>query len=145
MQNELEAVADWELLAQISQSYRHVSDTLMEQIGMHRAPATVLCRLFLQNGLTQSELAEQLAVQGASITQLLQRMEEAGWVTRQRDPEDNRLVRVYLTEQGRAKERSISEQFMKLQETIFAGIGPRERAFLRQLLQQMQQNMRKKE
>jgi len=45
-------------------------------------------------------------------------MEEAGWVTRQRDPEDNRLVRVYLTEQGRAKERSITEQFMKLHGTI---------------------------
>lgn len=144
MQNELEAVADWELLAQISQSYRHLSDSLMEQIGMHRAPATMLCRLFLADGLTQSELAEQLVVQGASITQLLQRMEEAGWVVRQRDTEDNRLVRVYLTEQGREKKRSINEQFIKLQETIFAGIGPRERIFLRQLLVQIQQNMRKK-
>src|ERR1700737_3425163 len=137
MQNEFEAVADWELLAQISQGYRTLSDVLMEQIGMHRAPATMLCRLFLQEGLTQSELAEQLAIQGASVTQLLQRMEEAGWVMRQRDPDDNRLVRVYLTEKGREKERSITEQFMKLQEAIFAGIAPRERVLLRELLKQM--------
>jgi len=144
MKNEREAGADWELLAQLSQGYRHLSNTLMEQIGMHRAPASVLCRLFLQDGLTQSEIAEQLAVQGASVTQLLQRMEEAGWVTRQRDLEDNRLVRVYLTEQGREKERSITQQLMKLQEAIFAGITPRERAFLRQLLKQMQENMARK-
>lgn len=141
MASEMEAVADWELLAQISQGYRHLSDRLMEQIGMHRAPAALLCRLFLQDGLTQSELAEQLSLQGASVTQVLQRMEEAGWVRRERDAEDNRLVRVYLTEKGREKERSITEQFMKLQETIFAGIAPRERAFLRQLLTQMHQNM----
>lgn len=139
--DEFEAAADWEMLAQISQGYRYFSNTLMEQIGLHRAPATLLCRLFIQNGLTQSELAEQLAVQGASITQLLQRMEEGGWVMRQRDPEDNRLVRVYLTEKGLDKKRAIKEQFVKLQETVFAGITPRERAFLRQLLKQMQQNM----
>jgi DNA-binding MarR family transcriptional regulator len=141
MPSDLEAVADWELLAQISQGYRHLSDRLMEQIGMHRAPAVMLCHLFLQDGLTQSELSEQLSIQGASVTQVLQRMEEAGWVRRERDAEDNRLVRVYLTEQGREKERSITEQFMKLQEAIFAGIAPRERAFLRQLLTQMHQNM----
>lgn len=141
MSNESEMLADWELLSQISQGYRHLSDRLVEQIGIHRAPATAICRLFLQDGLTQSALAEQLAVQGASVTQLLQRMEEAGWITRRRDPEDNRLVRVYLTEKGREKERSISEQFLKLQEMVFAGITPRERALLRQLLQQMLQNM----
>ena len=141
MSSEMEAVADWELLAQISQEYRHLSDRLMEQIGMHRAPAAVLCRLFLQDGLTQSELASQLSIQGASVTQVLQRMEEAGWVRRERDVEDNRLVRVYLTAKGREKERSITDQFMKLQDAVFAGIAPRERAFLRQLLTQMHQNM----
>ena len=141
MSSEREAVADWELLAQISQGYRHLSDRLMEQIGMHRAPAALLCRLFPQDGLTQSELASQLSIQGASVTQVLQRMEEAGWVKRERDAEDNRLVRVYLTEQGREKERSITDQFMKLQEAVFAGIAPRERVFLRQLLTQMQQNI----
>ena|SRR5436305_5970983 len=141
MSSEMEAVADWELLAQISQEYRHLSDRLMEHIGMHRAPAAVLCRLFLQDGLTQSELASQLSIQGASVTQVLQRMEEAGWVRRERDAEDNRLVRVYLTAKGREKERSVTDQFMKLQEAVFAGIAPRERAFLRQLLTQMHQNM----
>ena len=141
MASEMEAVADWGLLAQICQGYRHLSDRLMEQIGIHRAPAALLCRLFLQDGLTQSELASQLSIQGASVTQVLQRMEETGWIRRERDAEDNRLVRVYLTEQGREKERSITDQFMKFQEAVFAGIAPRERAFLRQLLTQMHQNM----
>jgi len=141
MSNEGEAFADWELLTQISQGYRHLSERLMEQIGMHRAPAYLLCCLYLQDGVTQSELAEQLSVQGASVTPVLQRMEEAGWVRRERDAEDNRLVRVYLTEKGREQERSIMEQFLRMQEAIFAGIAPRERAFLRQLLTQMSQNM----
>src|SRR5437588_6425321 len=113
---------DWELLAQVAQAYRNLSDSFMDQIGMHRAQATLLCRLFAHDGMTQSEIAEQLSVQGATVTNMLQRMEEAGFVTRRRDPEDNRLVRAYLTDTGRKQERAITEQFMKVERTIFEGL-----------------------
>ena len=134
-------VEDWELLAQVAQAYRALSDNFMDQIGMHRAQATLLCRLFVNNGMTQSEIAEQLSVQGATVTNILQRLEEAGLVTRQRDSEDNRLVRVYLTEAGRENERAITEQFLKLEGTIFDGISEDNRRQMRNLLQQMLQNM----
>src|SRR5690242_14513856 len=84
---------DWELLAQVSQTYRTLSDSFMDQIAMHRAQATLLCQLFEHDGMTQSEIADQLSVQGATVTNMLQRMEEAGLVVRHRDIEDNRLVR----------------------------------------------------
>jgi MarR family transcriptional regulator, organic hydroperoxide resistance regulator len=144
MTNELDAIEDWVLLAQISQAYRVLTDAFMEQIGMHRAQAMVIYCLYLQDGLTQSEIAEQLSVQGASVTQVLQRMEEAGFVLRYRDPDDNRLVRVYLTDVGRQKERSINEQFMKLQEAVFAGMSDIERVLFRRMLKQVLQNMASK-
>jgi MarR family transcriptional regulator, organic hydroperoxide resistance regulator len=132
---------DWALLAQVAQAYRSLSDAFMDQIGLHRAQATLLCRLFVQDGLTQSEIAEQLAVQGATVTTMLQRMEEAGLVARRRDPEDNRLMRVYLTDAGRLLERDINAQFTKVEEATFAGIGPQDRIALRWMLQRMLQNM----
>jgi MarR family transcriptional regulator, organic hydroperoxide resistance regulator len=135
------SVEDWELIAQVCQVYRSLSDSLMAQIDMHRAQATLLCRLFIQNGMTQSEIGEQLAIQGATVTNIVQRLEEAGLVIRQRDPEDNRLVRVYLTEAGRERERSIVAQFTRLEEGVFKGISEVERALLRRMLQQMLHNM----
>src|SRR5438067_12974411 len=132
---------DWELLAQVSQAFRSLSDSFMDRIGMHRAQATLLCRLFDQDGMTQSEIAEQLAVQGATVTNMLQRMEEAGLVTRRRDRGDNRLVRVYLTEKGRKQERAITEQFMRVEEAIFEGLDPQDRAALRRMLKKMLGNM----
>ena len=134
---EQAGVEDWELLAQFSQAYRSLSDSFMDQIGMHRAQSTLLCRLYVQDGMTQSEIAEQLAVQGATVTSILQRMEEAGLVTRSRDADDQRLVRVYLTPAGKAKERAITEQFMKLQAAVFAGLDDQQRVQLRQMLRQM--------
>jgi DNA-binding MarR family transcriptional regulator len=133
--------ADWELLAQFCQAYRSASAAFMDQVDMRRAQATLLCRLFVQDGMTQSEIADQLAVQGATITNMLQRMDEAGLVTRRRDAEDNRLVRVYLTEAGHEKERTINEQFMKLQEALFEGISEHDRVVLRRMLKQMLRNM----
>jgi DNA-binding MarR family transcriptional regulator len=132
-------LADWQLLAQFSQVFRSASDAFTDQIP--RGQATVLCVVAKQDGLTQSKIAEQLSVQGATITNMLQRLEEAGLVNRRRDPDDNRLVRVYLTEVGRQMERSINEQFGNMQELIFKGINAEERAVLLRLLQQIVMNI----
>ena len=134
-------IEDWELLAQVSQVYRTLSDAFMNQIGMHRAQATLLCRLYLRDGMTQSEIADQLAIQGASVTSIVQRMEEAGYVVRHRDVQDNRLVRVYLTPEVLKQERAITEQFAKLEGAIFEGVEPEKREQLRQMLRQVLTNM----
>ena len=141
MLNEVQRVDDWELLAQFAQAYRSLSDSLMEQITLHRSQAMVLCKLFVQDGITQSEIAQQLAVQGATVTDMLQRMEEAGLVTRRRDVDDNRLVRVYLTHAGQEKERSIMEQFLNLESAVFTGFEDGERVLLRQFLNRALENM----
>jgi DNA-binding MarR family transcriptional regulator len=144
MLDEFQRVEDWELLAQFAQAYRSLSDTLMDQITLHRSQAMVLCKLFVQDGMTQSEIAQQLSIQGATVTDMLQRMEESGLVTRRRDLEDNRLVRVYLTDSGREKERFIMEQFLKLESAVFAGFDEKERRLLRQLLNRTLDNMDRK-
>ena len=144
MLDEFQRVEDWELLAQFAQAYRSLSDVLMDQITLHRSQAMVLCKLFIHNGMTQSEIAQQLSVQGATVTDMLQRMEEAGLVSRRRDLDDNRLVRVYLTNAGQEKERFIMEQFLKLESAVFAGFDESERILLRQLLNRALNNMGRK-
>jgi len=132
---------DWTLLTQLTQAYRGLLDDLMDRMGLHRAQVNVLCRLFVQDGMTQTEIADQLSVQGATITNMLQRMEEAGLVTRRRDREDNRLVRVYLTDMGRKQERAITEQAMRVEQSVFEGLSADERATLRRMMKLMLGNM----
>jgi DNA-binding MarR family transcriptional regulator len=132
---------DWQLLAQVSQIFRSVSDDFTDQVDIPRGQAGLLCVVAKQDGLTQTEIAEQLSVQGATVTNMLQRLEEAGLVRRQRDLEDNRLVRVYLTEAGRQKENAINERFGSMQELIFKGISEEERLALRRWLQQIVMNI----
>lgn len=132
---------DWQLLAQVSQVFRTVSESFTEQVDVPRGQATVLCVVARRDGMTQSEIAEQLSVQGATITTMLQKLEEAGLVVRRRDPDDNRLVRVYLTEAGLQKEHLINAQFGHMQELIFKGLGVEERALLRRWLLKIVENI----
>ncbi|MEA4907815.1 MAG: MarR family transcriptional regulator [Anaerolineaceae bacterium] len=132
---------DWQLLAQVSQVFRSVAEAFTNQVDIPRGQAMVLCEVAKRDGLTQTEIADGLSVQGATVTNMLQRLEEAGLVARRRDPHDNRLVRVYLTQTGCQKESSINQQFGHLQELVFQGLNPEERALLRRWLQQIIDNI----
>jgi DNA-binding MarR family transcriptional regulator len=136
-------LTDANLLAQFSQMYRNAIDSFMDSVGMFRGQAFVLCQVVKQGGMTQSEIAEALSVQGATITNMLKKMEEAHLITRQRDPQDNRLVRVHATEAGVKLEISITEQLQSLENSILAGVSEPDRAVLRRVVWQMIANMDK--
>jgi DNA-binding MarR family transcriptional regulator len=52
-------------------------------------------------GLCRHEIRDRLLTRMPDVTRLLDRMEEAGWVTRERDLGDRRLVTACITERGR--------------------------------------------
>ena len=52
--------------------------------------------------LCQSELAEKLLKSGGNLTLVVDNLEKAGYVARERDPADRRFVVVRLTEKGQA-------------------------------------------
>lgn len=66
-----------------------------------------------------SEVSEALGVALSTATQIADRLSARGWVRRESDPEDRRVVRLVLTEEGRrlARERR-AERHARLRETL---------------------------
>jgi MarR family 2-MHQ and catechol resistance regulon transcriptional repressor len=62
----------------------------------------VLDALFHMGPLCQSELAEKLLKSGGNLTLVVDNLEKAGLVLRERDPADRRFVVVKLTDDGQA-------------------------------------------
>lgn len=60
----------------------------------------VLCCLWEEDGLTTSGIAEKLGQLGATLTGVVDRMEERKLVYRERDSADRRVVRIWLTTDG---------------------------------------------
>jgi len=101
----------------------------------------VLSRLWEQDGLTPSELADRLGVEPPTITNMLSRMEKAGFLERCRDLRDARCTRVYLTEKGRGLREPVERRWEAVQEEAFAGITAEEEALLRGMLRRIHDNL----
>jgi len=68
--------------------------------GPHHGQARLLELISNQNGASQRDLAEEMDVRPSSMTEMLGRLEQAGWIKREQDDQDQRVMRVYLTEAG---------------------------------------------
>jgi DNA-binding MarR family transcriptional regulator len=72
----------------------------LEPYGLTPFHYLVLCCLWEEDGLSTSAIAEKLGQLGATLTGVVDRMEDRKLVYRERDPEDRRTVRIWLTPNG---------------------------------------------
>lgn len=75
---------------------------LLDAIGLTYPQYLVMLVLWEQDGITVSDLGERLFLNSGTLTPVLKRLETAGLITRLRDADDERRVRITLTANGRA-------------------------------------------
>jgi DNA-binding MarR family transcriptional regulator len=129
------------LLSQVCKLYRARANERLEAIGLHQGQDLILCELSLCDGQTQSELVERLCVQPSTLTNSLHSMERAGLVQRRADDEDQRVSRVYLTDQIRSTWPQIRQAQETTEAQAFARLSVEERMLLRRLLMQVAENL----
>jgi DNA-binding MarR family transcriptional regulator len=95
--------------AQICFSLYKASRAMTRTYGVLLAPLKLtypqylaMLTLWEQDGISVRELGDRLGLDSATLTPLLSRLESRGLVKRQRDAEDARVVRLYLSPEGRA-------------------------------------------
>jgi len=75
---------------------------LLDRLGVTYPQYLVLLVLWESDDRSVGEIGEKLMLDSSTLTPLLKRLEAAGIVQRTRNPEDQRQVRVRLTEKGRS-------------------------------------------
>lgn len=63
----------------------------------------VLLNIDVNEGTPATKIAPLMGLESRSLTRMLKSMEEKGWVYRERDPQDGRSVRIFLTSLGQEK------------------------------------------
>ncbi len=74
---------------------------LLDPLGLTYPQYLVLLVLWEEEGLSVKENGQRLHLDSGTLTPVLKRLEKAGFVRRRRDAEDERQVRVELTDKGR--------------------------------------------
>ena len=133
-QGEEHALTVGRLLAQVCRITGQRLRNHMKQIGLHRGQGFALVHLWQHDGIAQHELARAMHISSASATNMLQRMERDGWITRQRDGEDQRVVRVYLTPKAKGVRAEAANAFRAMEEEFNSVYSEQEKATLHRLL-----------
>ncbi|GBG96441.1 MarR family winged helix-turn-helix transcriptional regulator [Lactococcus termiticola] len=105
--------------------------------GDRRGARGLLVKLWEQDGLTNSEIAELLDIRPSSVTAQVKELERRGYVERRADENDGRVSRIFLTEEGRSAKDKRSEQRNSYSEELFNNLTEEEQAQLAGLLEKL--------
>ncbi len=92
---------------------------LLEPMGLTHPQYLVMLALWGKSPLPVKELIEMLQLDGPTLSPLLKRLEAAGLVTRTRDPNDERQLRIGLTPRGQA----LREDALRIPPSVVAKLG----------------------
>ena len=107
----------------------------LTQNGLTYPQYVTLLALWKRDGQTVGELGEKLFLDSGTLTPLLKRMQTAGLVNRERSADDERVVRILLTDKGRALYDTAAAIHTAV--ACSTGCNPGERRSLTQQLQQL--------
>src|SRR5450432_4069709 len=84
-----------------SRSWRQAVDRRLKYLGVSQASwMTIAVAAKARSPLSQSELADKLAVEGSTMVAMVDRLVKAGLVIREPSTTDRRVKRVVLTQAG---------------------------------------------
>jgi len=92
-------------------------------------------------GATQSDLAEHSGRDKAQLARLIKRLLDIGLLAREPDAQDRRQLRLQLTGDGLAVQRTLQQQRQRLSKLAVAGLSSADQAQLKALLHKLGENL----
>ncbi|MBO6055099.1 MAG: MarR family transcriptional regulator [Oscillospiraceae bacterium] len=87
---------------------------LLKELGLTYTQYIVFLVLWEKDGISVTEIGEKLMLDNGTLSPLLKKLENAGLIRRQRCREDDRIVEITLTEEGRALQEKAKEIPLKV-------------------------------
>lgn len=109
--------------------------------GLSAAQFRALVRVSKEEGISQARLAELLEIEPISVSRLLDRMEEGGWIERRFEPTDRRVRTIWPTQKSRAAYGEIKAVAGDVYEEALKGLSLSERTVLLHGLELMASNL----
>ena len=98
----------------------------------------VLEALWDEDGLSVGDIGKRLVFDGATLSGVLDRLAASGWVLKQSDTEDKRMLRISLTQKSKDLKPKLSAVRNKTNENLLARFSLEEKVLLKRLLRDIQ-------
>nr|WP_301329193.1 MarR family winged helix-turn-helix transcriptional regulator [Goodfellowiella coeruleoviolacea] len=108
---------------------------------MHAGQELLMTHLWDNGPQPQGELNRLLGLDASTVTRMVQRLENAGFVRRRRSASDRRAVLVEPTPAGLALRDQVADTWRELEETTLAGLDGADRQAVARLLERIEANL----
>jgi len=129
-------------LGELQRLVRAYADKAGARFGITRAQWAVLAKVERNEGMKQSELAEQMEMQPITLTRLIDKLCSQGWIERRGDETDRRVNRLYLKQAAQPLLAKLGELKSEITGTALAGISPDDVERLLSQLESVKENVR---
>jgi DNA-binding MarR family transcriptional regulator len=133
---------DDSLMPLLGLAFWRMKHAFEREVGLSAAAWFLLTMLIDENGISQVEVSQRFEVDPSRITRLAQGLERKGLLCRERDSEDNRVLRLRATEEGRRLISSRQERREGFEERIRQEFTRKELAEFRRMLGSVAQLMK---
>lgn len=132
------------MITNISYGIRQYFDTLFSDYDVTYPQSRVLTRLFGQLGkgdVNQRDLEYALGIKASSVSSLVRNLEQKGFITCERLPQDTRNKRILLTEKGMQLQSMLDGARDQAESKLTEGLTPEQVETFRACLTQVMQNL----
>jgi MarR family transcriptional regulator for hemolysin len=122
-----------------SRSWRQAVDRRLKNLGVSQASwMTIAMAAKARSPLSQSELADKLAVEGATMVAMIDRLVKAGLVLREASTTDRRVKRIVLTPAGFKIYEKVKTEAASLRKELLQNTDPKKLLMATELLEALQ-------
>lgn len=122
-----------------SRAWRQALDRRLKYLGVSQASwMTIAMAAKAASPLSQSELADRLGVEGATMVAMVDRLVKAGLVVREPSTTDRRIKRVVLTEAGKLLYGKVLAEAAAFRKELLVDFDPKKLLVATELLESLQ-------
>jgi len=122
-----------------ARAWRQAVDRRLKNLGLSQASwMTIAVAAKARTPLSQSELADRLGVEGATMVAMVDRLVKAGFVARQPSKTDRRINHIVVTETGNRLYATVKTEAAAVRKELLAHIDPKKLALATELLETLQ-------
>lgn len=115
----------------------------MEDMELNPSQAGILFILNSHGRLSQRQLAQKIGITPPSMSVTLRKLEELGFIHKEPDEKDQRIIRIRLSETGEECIEKLKSIMDEMEEILYQGFSVEEKLLFRRLLLAMRENLLK--
>jgi DNA-binding MarR family transcriptional regulator len=110
----------------------------LQDYGLTPVQSLVLMTIAEEEGLSAGDIGKRLVLDNATLSGVLDRLAEGGWIIKTTADDDKRLLQIYLTPKAKETTRIIIKERDGLNEDILSPLKQEEKLLLKRMLKDLQ-------